>query len=333
VSKFIIHIGPHKTGSTYLQYGFFDNRLTLREQGVNYPTEWTSAEFDWNHRGLYRQLKLGDEPGVARDFESVRAAGYPVNVISCEDLSLLQPPALKVLAKHAGPESQIIFYVRRWSELLPSLAQEQIRQGENRLLPEILFDHMTRPFESDALNFCISLARFEEVFEKDALRLVSFNSVLENHLDIFQHFISEIVGADPLQTVLPQKKHSSLPIGDIELLRIMNHLFRTQAGQLAYWPAQCFTEALRTHPLITTRASMEECIRNIHINEFARPLEDLYTSIGARFNGRLVRPIYDNNLFKRIEKDLPFIDPSYLIKDGVLAEIRELFQALVHQPN
>jgi hypothetical protein len=38
MAKLLLHIGPQKTGSTYIQKYCFENRHHLLSLGVNYPT-------------------------------------------------------------------------------------------------------------------------------------------------------------------------------------------------------------------------------------------------------------------------------------------------------
>ena len=59
MTRFIIHIGPHKTGSTYLQNHLTQNRAALIGRGIYYPREWTTPEIGWCHAELAQLLQQG----------------------------------------------------------------------------------------------------------------------------------------------------------------------------------------------------------------------------------------------------------------------------------
>ena len=40
---FILHIGPHKTGTTYLQLSFKAQRSGMEARGILYPAKWDYA--------------------------------------------------------------------------------------------------------------------------------------------------------------------------------------------------------------------------------------------------------------------------------------------------
>ena len=77
MTRFIIHIGPHKTGSTYLQNHLRDNRAALVGRGIYYPREWATPEIDWCHAELPRLLQQGSFGPVERTFADLKAAGWP----------------------------------------------------------------------------------------------------------------------------------------------------------------------------------------------------------------------------------------------------------------
>ena len=136
---FVIHVGPHKTGTTYLQLSFKANRPALQQRGILYPAVWDYTAGNPSHLPLAQKLKAGDRDGLAQDFATLLASGAKQVLISAEDLSNLEIPALQLLQSLvAGSAVKIVFYVRRWSELLPSSWQESIKQGQCWTLPEYM---------------------------------------------------------------------------------------------------------------------------------------------------------------------------------------------------
>lgn len=323
MARLVIHVGPHKTGSTYIQYGLLNNREKLLERGVLYPDCFFDEGVTWCHFGLFSMLRQGRQAELEPKFEACRAVGASVIVLSAEDFSLLKEPELAVLRSLVSEEVEIVFYVRRWCELLPSNAQEEIRQGGTRTLPEFCSDRLATPFGADMLNFGVKVDRISRVFGTDRFRLVSFNNVLAEKLDIFVHFVSQILGVDPAGLTLPTHRHGSVPIEEIELLRALNVLRNVHGDE-----RRLRTEALRTYDASKLTAAMRLHEATMGLDEFARPLSTLYDELTARYASLLVAPRRDGRLFERQKKRLPYISPNYLLRPGIIGELQELYRML-----
>jgi hypothetical protein len=144
LARYLIHVGPHKTGSTYLQKGFSRLRGALFELGARYPMHWADPESK-SHVHLVRRLKEAD-PDLAREFASLNALANQTIILSSEDIVDLPVEALRRLRHLLGGRSvSIIFYCRRWSELIPSAWQEVVKHGGAEGLPEFLAQHLINP--------------------------------------------------------------------------------------------------------------------------------------------------------------------------------------------
>src|SRR5690348_552972 len=124
MTHFVLHIGPHKTGSTYLQNHLTHNRAVLAGRGIYYPREWTTSEIAWCHAELVRLLKERSYDRVTKTFAELKSAGWPVVVLSIEDFVSLGEDRLRFLRECTGDDVQVVFFARRWSELLRSHGQE-----------------------------------------------------------------------------------------------------------------------------------------------------------------------------------------------------------------
>jgi hypothetical protein len=131
--RVFLHIGPRKSGSTYLQSRLWANRAALRDRGIHLPGD---GQIDHFRAGLdLRELPARGEqlPPVGRwDRLSaeVRASDARTVVISDErlaGLSFVQAArALRSLVPHAV---HVIYAVREFAGLLPSEWQERIKQA------------------------------------------------------------------------------------------------------------------------------------------------------------------------------------------------------------
>jgi hypothetical protein len=135
--RYLIHVGPHKTGTTYLQLRFDAARERLRHHGVAYPIAWSSADTEPSHRKLVVALREGRTDQLRSEFDRIERDDPEYVLISAEGLNHLQEPALALLKTLTrGQPVTVIFYCRRWSDLLPSLWQEKIKHGYDETFPE-----------------------------------------------------------------------------------------------------------------------------------------------------------------------------------------------------
>ncbi|WP_134741984.1 hypothetical protein [Nocardioides sp. 503] len=128
----LIHIGPHKTGTTAIQIAMSSARDEMATHGAYYP------------RGPFRRRKAGWALGLpgkpsGRQFpirhweqlvSEVREAG-PVRVcVSDENFARAKPPVItRIVEDLGGPEAQVVAVARRLDRLLPSVWQERVKWG------------------------------------------------------------------------------------------------------------------------------------------------------------------------------------------------------------
>jgi hypothetical protein len=173
--KYLIHVGPHKTATTYLQLRFDAARERLHRQGVAYPAEWSSAESEPSHRKLVMGLREERVDQLRFQFDSVEQNNPEYVLISAEGINNLERRSLELLRTllRSNPVT-IIFYCRRWSELLPSLWQEKIKHGYDETFPEFFAINVSDPFESVMMNFAQRLKVYTDIFGRENVRLVSY---------------------------------------------------------------------------------------------------------------------------------------------------------------
>jgi hypothetical protein len=97
--KLIVHIGLHKTASTFLQHLMNDNHLAMRQRGVWYaPQEFYPA----HHHAAWRLL-VGDTAPLAQMIAEARAADCHTVILSSEDLegAIYDPRPHTAIAKAA----------------------------------------------------------------------------------------------------------------------------------------------------------------------------------------------------------------------------------------
>jgi hypothetical protein len=132
VPRLVIHVGPHKTGSTSVQSACAANRERLRRDGVLYP-EFPGAAFASSHADAVLLLKSGRGDAfldwLLAAWRQAGDAGCDTLLLSSEEFSdsLVQRPlerALRRFRRTAGAETRTVFVHRPIAELaLSSLLQ------------------------------------------------------------------------------------------------------------------------------------------------------------------------------------------------------------------
>src|SRR5437868_4555137 len=164
--KYIIHVGPPKTGSKYLQSLLYHFRDTLAEAGIWYPDIWWTASNHIFHFAPVLQLRSGATTELEAAFAKLNSSPYDTIVLSCEgfvDLSVEQLETLRDDLIQNQP-IEIIYYLRRWSERIPSDWQQEVKMGQHQTLPEFYLRLLEDPIRRPRVNYAFTLQKLGRVF-------------------------------------------------------------------------------------------------------------------------------------------------------------------------
>ena len=164
IARFVIHIGPYKTGSTYLQRCLAENAAALQDAGIVLARMWEDNPLKPSHTGLVHRLVTERRAELEPVFAAWRRSHAGMVVISCEDLSAMSREYVKTLMLReliGDSPATIVFYVRRWSELLSSEWKEYVGIDSTRLLPFFYLHHAPAPLR----DLLLRLDSFETSIE------------------------------------------------------------------------------------------------------------------------------------------------------------------------
>lgn len=156
--RLVLHLGLHKTASTWLQRQLLASRETLLRAGVLVPLAGLpDATFRAvrpggfpGHQGFLSALRRGDEAPWAALGQEVRQSGCDTVVISCENMALPTDPERNALLARlflrlSGAASvDVVAFVRSPDTWAEAYWAEQVCNGLRagaRTLPEFLVDH------------------------------------------------------------------------------------------------------------------------------------------------------------------------------------------------
>jgi hypothetical protein len=134
----LVHIGPHKTGTTAVQRAMHRSRDALHDQGVHYayPTvqAYKPAIGLTGLRGRRGGPTAGPDDWAAL-VEEVRAAGDMRVVVSSESLANADTSHIEQLRDDLGANRvHVVRMVRRYDKLVPSQWQQQLLNGRRMSL-------------------------------------------------------------------------------------------------------------------------------------------------------------------------------------------------------
>lgn len=136
--RLIVHIGPRKTGTTYLQRVLQQLSPSVKAQGVLYPTDYRGQE-DYNHVGAVSDLTHNEESKESNRWTGKDGSSWTgladavaswdgTAIISAEMIGGLRPPAARRMLDGLKASSvDIVITMRDLGRILPSSWQQHVR--------------------------------------------------------------------------------------------------------------------------------------------------------------------------------------------------------------
>ncbi len=323
--RFIIHVGPHKTGSTYLQYSLGRLAGRLAEQGVLYPTCWCPAPGNPIHTLLPRRLRAGRDPNLAEDFRRLTEAGHRTVVISSEDISDLEEPALDAFRSLIGDHpAEIVFYCRRWSELIPSGWQEKVKQGHAMTFPDFVQLQIRQAVSAPNTNFGRKLDLFASYFGRENIKLVSYNNLVDDGIDIFGHFMQAVLGLEADELPIRERLNQSVSMFDIEMIRVLNAFDSARNGSASPEIFSAYFDLKPTLDMADITAVMERNVLSLVLDDNATPFLEMHQGLFEKYSDLLMTAGPAGCLFKPRSRDCRYVGPDYLVAAGVIEKLRHI---------
>jgi hypothetical protein len=322
VPRYILHIGAHKTGTTYLQRIFHTLRPALETEGIAFPACWSQSDDQPSHQKLYAALIAGAAGALQADFEAI--AGDEV-LISSEDFSYLREPHLLQLRTILGDAPvTILFYCRRWSEMLPSVWQERIKHGFSETFPQFAAAVAKDPNRLDFVNFGNILDRYAAVFGKDCIRIVPYSNLTDSGTDIAEHF------ADTFQPklrpllahagdILGTRPNQSLHPAETEVVRTLNAMHTAAGGERGSAVRIWFLREGHRHGAAELLDAVGRRLQALRLSDQQPELEALHRQLWSTYGNAVVPPRREDRFFTPMTRDIPVVPP--------LASLTALYQA------
>lgn len=224
MSKFVLHIGLHKTGSTAIQSAFkgFDDGITkyadlgYENHSIPFYTAYSAAHLDyhiWKTAGLTpTQIERKRSECIAAIKDSIERSRDRRLIFSGEDISLLPETALRVIAELFGARNggaQIIAYVRAPLSFIQSNFQEELRAGRGIVSPS-------------PPRYRSRLEKFIRVFSQTNVVVRNFDRASLHEQDVIKDF-SSVIGVMPPRE--GQHDNASVSTEAVKVLYHTNNMF------------------------------------------------------------------------------------------------------------
>lgn len=188
MSRLILHIGTHKTGSSAIQAWLSAERTSLRGQGIHYGATDRPPRPDLpKHNSLYRSLvhPSGDfdseKAAILRDFQR---SGCHTLVLSEEGLSEPYFARIGRIAELREQfEIEIICFLRRQDYFLESLWNQRCREG---LETRSIRDYVAADHSRLLADYARKLAFWSDIGQ---VRAVAYDETLESSVAAFAKLI------------------------------------------------------------------------------------------------------------------------------------------------
>jgi hypothetical protein len=271
-----LHIGLHKTGSTYLQSMLRANRDHLAAQGVH-----IAAAGPREYVGLPAWDLMGRRPRDSRDDRvigkwnalatDVRESPLPVGLYSSEYLSLATVrQARRAVQSFPEAEVQVIVTARDFGRVLLSAWQEAVKNGQTLTFAEFaesVRDHQRRA-QGVARSFWLRhdlpavLETWRAVLPADRVYVVTVPQPGSPPEVLLERFCS-LIRVDPSCLVeAPRWRNETLGVVGAELVRRLNVHVASTLNQ-------------RQYERVVRNVLVRECIRPLGSARFGLPTEYL----------------------------------------------------------
>jgi hypothetical protein len=333
--KYIIHVGPSKTGSKYLQSSLFLCRESLLADAINYADNWWNQPSHITHDPLWRILREGRYAEVKDTFRQLNSSEYRIIVLSCEAFAALTPEQFEVLRDAIGDNPvELVYYCRRWTERIPSDWKQSVQMGMFGTFPEFYVDYIRNAFYSGSVNYSLIWSVIVSIFGRKSLKLVSYSNLRDQKIDLFRHFAANFLQWSGEVTVNRNliMDQASPNIFDVEILRALNWIDFQSVGRHR-WNMRIKFGMMRSE--IDTRMLdelMADDVGTVELSDGAEAFRLSWQEMNKFADCLVPRSLFRRRPFELRAASIQYVRGNYLLKDRAIRELWSLYKRLDSTP-
>ena len=162
----LVHVGPHKTGTTAVQNALWDARQSLREQGVYHAGRSRNPSNAVRAVAEQSSPYEVDKPPSMRHWRDlvseIRGAREPRLVVSSEFFAWAQGSQIERIVRDLDPERiRVVVTLRPLLRVMPSMWQQNVQQGRT-----IRFEEWVRQTLADPGRPFWTLERHDQLIDR-----------------------------------------------------------------------------------------------------------------------------------------------------------------------
>jgi len=323
--KYVIHIGPPKAGSKFLQFSLDALRGELKEAGIYYPDQWQPHV---NQEGLIKRLDQPDDPELKHLFDDLNASSYRTVVMSSEGFFRMSPEKLTALRGLLGESPvDIVYYCRRWSERISSLWQQNVKEGYFEIVADYYARCVRNPRIEPELNPSLIWNKFSNVFGRESLKLISFNNLVDSQTDLLDHFVDAILNWHYARRPTEIDANTSPTIPDTEILRALNYLHYKATGQTSDKVRISYFEKRGQLDLTELNQAIESDLGTLALDDNAAPFGPVYADM-EKYQDRVLNPKSGSPFFQRRARRFKYARQNYLLDPSVVETLHRIYAAI-----
>jgi hypothetical protein len=232
----LLHIGPHKTGTTAVQGALFAAKEEMARHGVDFPAH-SRHPIEAVLAACARPAMMGDpvptEKHWQRLLDRVAATGERTSVISSEFFADTEDDAAiaRIVEQLGGDRVHVLVTLRPLARIMPSQWQQYVQNGL-RLGYEPWLEHMLRrpPYDRPTPSFWRRhrhdrlVERWAAVTGPDRVTVVVVDD--RDRGALMRTFEALLGLPEGLLRPVPETANRSLTLAETEMLRNLNKEFR-----------------------------------------------------------------------------------------------------------
>ncbi len=247
----LVHIGPHKTGTTAIQGAFHRSRDLLADHGVSYFGEVAGVSHLRGALAVTQRAGLLGEtvPNMShwtRLVEQVAAAGDRRVLVSSEFFAdAADAVAQRVVSELGDTRAHVVVTLRPLTKIMPSQWQQYVQNGQLMPYLDWLDGILNRPVSKAPTPTFWQRHRHDKLITRWAAAAGASNVTVvvvdeSNPLTLLRTFESLLRLPDGFLVPEEGSANRSLTLGEVELIRLLNVEFKRRQ-----WPADVYARFMR----------------------------------------------------------------------------------------
>jgi hypothetical protein len=323
----VLHVGPHKTATTWLQYNFYHNKSALEKAGWLYPQTGVRVRTAHHDLSDHPEKILDDRSPLVAELRRIaqKASDGNLNILlSSEGFRHFKPEHLQALKAIMAPHAlQIVYCVRDPASMMHSYWTQQIRAGKHMTFPDFHDRQFARPARSKILN---PLAEIEPLAQLDgaSLTILLYDEIRRQNLDIFDVFVSDILKIAPLPHSEEARVNDRQPVEMTEFMRLVASRIGAwrEGADIGIGRAFQYMMPRRTEEKIVATVGAVEAARRTLIIDRSKPIfRKVERDLLAGYRSMMVPEPKADKLFLEGPQECVYYDSAQLETDPAVAKL------------